>query len=225
LETLQFWHDLKYKYQVLPKNSLPTQENIAQMFALGKVAMMMGVAMQLPSLLNKYGLELKKTGIAPLPAGPDGARASHAGGEIYVINASISKEKQAAAWQYIEHELSPANQLWKWVRMNELKMTIFPGAFSASTNLLNMPEFAKVKEELQFVRNEPHLPDWLLIKDALDKDLLQALFVDEDIDIKNYVNEFTRRLNQQFLSKRYFIPKNERRQVTGTKPNRTKVTD
>lgn len=212
LETLQFWHDLKYKHKILPKNALPTQENIAQMFALGKVAMMMGVAIQLPTLLNKYGLNLSRTGIAPLPAGPKGARASHAGGEIFVINASISKEKQDAAWKYIEHELSPANQLWKWVRMNELNMTIFPGAFSASTNLLNMKEFAMVKEELQYVRNEPHLPNWLLMKDALDKDLLQAIFVKEDINIKQYVDDFTRRLNQQFLSKRYFVPKNRKQE-------------
>lgn len=219
LETLQFWHDLKYKHKVLPKNSLPTEENISQMFALGKVAMVMGVAMQLPTLLNKYGLDLNKAGIAPLPAGPDGVRASHAGGEVYVINASISREKQEAAWKYIEHELSPANQLWKWVRMNELKMTIFPGAFSASTNLLNMPEFAMVKEELQYVRNEPHLPEWPLMKDALDKDLLQAIFVNENINIKEYVDEFTRRVNQQFLSKRYFIPKKKNRQTAKHETN------
>ncbi len=212
LQTLQFWHDLKFKYKVLPPNALPATENIQQMFALGKVAMMMGVAMQLPALLNKYGLQLDKTGIAPLPAGPAGYRASHAGGEVFVINASIPKEKRDAAWKYIEFELSPANQLWKWVRMHELKMTIFPGAFSASTNLLNMPEFAMVKEELDYVRNEPHLPEWPFMKDALNKDLLQAIFVKENMDIPSYVKEFTRRVNQQFLSKRYFLPKQVRHQ-------------
>ncbi len=216
LQTLQFWHDLKFKYKVLPPNALPAQENIQQMFALGKVAMMMGVAMQLPGLLNKYGLELDTTGIAPLPAGPAGYRASHAGGEVFVINASIPKAKRDAAWKYIEFELSPANQLWKWVRMHELKMTIFPGAFSASTNLLNMPEFAMVKEELRYVRNEPHLPEWPFMKDALNKDLLQAVFVEEHMDIKAYVNEFTRRVNQRFLSKRYFLPKQVHRRTPET---------
>jgi ABC-type glycerol-3-phosphate transport system substrate-binding protein len=196
---LQYWHDLKWKYRVLPPNDLTSAEDVAQMFALGKVAMMMGVAMQLPTLINKYGLNFQDTGIAPLPAGPNGLQASHAGGEVFIINASISKQKRDAAWKYIQFELSPANQLWKWVRMNELGMTIFPGAFSASTNLLNMPEFAMVKEELQHVRNEPHLPEWPLIKDALDNEPLQAVFIDKNLELKSTLAAFNRRLDERFL--------------------------
>jgi ABC-type glycerol-3-phosphate transport system substrate-binding protein len=126
-------------------------------------------------------------------------QASHAGGEVFIINASISKQKRDAAWKYIQFELSPANQLWKWVRMNELGMTIFPGAFSASTNLLNMPEFAMVKEELQHVRNEPHLPEWPLIKDALDNEPLQAVFIDKNLELKSTLAAFNRRLDERFL--------------------------
>jgi hypothetical protein len=75
-----------------------------------------------------------------------------------------------------------------------------------------MPECAMVKEELDYVRNEPHLPEWPFMKDALNKDLLQAIFVKENMDIPSYVKEFTRRVNQQFLSKRYFLPKQVRHQ-------------
>ena len=199
IEALEFWRDLKEKHKVLPPNALPTHENICQMFALGKVAMMMGVANQLPTLINKYGLDFKTTWIAPLPAGPNGLRASHAGGEVFIINSSIPKDRQEAAWKYIEFELSPANQLWKWVRMNELKMTILPGAFSASTNLLNMAKFAMVKEELEFVRNEPHFEEWLLMKDAMDKDLLQAVFADTSIDLNSYVKIFNLKINKRFF--------------------------
>ncbi len=199
VQTLQFWRDLKEKYHVLPPNALATHEDIAQMFALGKVAMMMGVANQLPILINKYGLDFSATGIAPLPAGPNGLRASHAGGEVFIINASIPEARKNAAWKYIKFELSPGNQLWKWVRMNELKMTIFPGAFSASTNLLNMPEFAMVKEELEFVRNEPHFPEWVLMKDALDRDLLQAIFVNPNLHLENYVQMFNLKINKRFF--------------------------
>ncbi|NTV52195.1 MAG: sugar ABC transporter substrate-binding protein [Candidatus Firestonebacteria bacterium] len=199
LGALQYWHDLKWKYKVLPPNALTSAEDVAQMFALGRVGMMPGVAMQLPTLINKYGLDFKDTGIAPLPAGPQGLQASHAGGEVFIINASISKKKRDAAWKYIRFELSPANQLWKWVRMNEMGMTIFPGAFSASTNLLNMPEFAMVKEELQHVRNEPHLPEWPLIKDALDNEPLQAVFIDKTLNLKTALGAFNRRVNERFL--------------------------
>jgi ABC-type glycerol-3-phosphate transport system substrate-binding protein len=199
LETLAFWHDLKWKHKVLPPNALTSPEEVAQMFALGHVAMMMGVAMQLPTLINKYGLNFKETGIAALPAGPRGVRASHAGGEVFIINASIPKKKRDAAWKYIRFELSPANQLWKWVRMNELGMTIYPGAFSASTNLLNMPEFAMVKEELTHMRNEPHLAEWPLIKDAADNEPLQAVFIKPNLDLKTMMTAFNRRIDQRFL--------------------------
>lgn len=200
LGTLRFWRDLKWRHRVLPPNTLASEAEVSQMFALGRVAMMMGVAMQLPTLIDKFGLDLKETGIAPLPAGPTGLRASHAGGEVFIINASIPTDRQRAAWAYIQFELSPANQLWKWVRMNELDMTIFPGAFSASTQLLNMPEFAMVKEELLHVRNEPHLAEWPLIKDALDNDLLQAIFVDPNLDLPTYLSRFDRRIDQGFLA-------------------------
>jgi ABC-type glycerol-3-phosphate transport system substrate-binding protein len=199
LEAFQFWRDLKWKYKVLPPNDLTGPEDVAQMFALGKVGMMMGVAMQLPTLINKYGLSFQATGIAPLPAGPKGLRASHAGGEVFIINAAISKKKRDAAWKYIKFELSPGNQLWKWVRMNELGMTIFPGAFSASTNLLNMPEFAMVKEELLHVRNEPRLPEWPLIKDALDNDPLQAVFTQPGLNLNRYLTAFNHRMDARFL--------------------------
>ncbi|MEW6517548.1 MAG: sugar ABC transporter substrate-binding protein [candidate division FCPU426 bacterium] len=199
IQTLQFWRDLRREYHILPPNTLASHEDISQMFALGKVAMMTGVAIQLPVLINKYGLDFSATGVAPLPAGPDGVRACHAGGEVYIINAQIPKARRDAAWKYIRFELSPATQLWKWVRMNELKMTIFPGAFSASTNLLNLPEFAMVKEELQYVRNEPLFPEWTLIKDSLDRDLLQALMVDPALDLNSYVQTFNLKVNEQFF--------------------------
>ncbi len=201
LGALKFWRDLKWRYQVLPPNSLPSHEDVAQMFALGRVAMMMGVAIELPTLINKYGLDLADTGITPLPAGPHGLRASHAGGEVFIINSAIPPARQEAAWKYIRFELSPGNQLWKWVRMNELGMTIFPGAFSASTSLLNLPEFAMVKEEMARVRNEPHLAEWPQIKDELDNDLLQAIFVTRQLDLPAYLAACNQRIQTTYLAR------------------------
>lgn len=201
VQAMEYWHDLKWKYRVMPPSDLTGSEDVSQMFALGRVAMMTGVANQLPALIHKYGLDFKNIGIAPLPAGPNGLRASHAGGEVYIINSSIPLSQQAAAWKYIEFELSAPTQLWKWVRMNELGMTIFPGAFSASTSLLNMPEFSMVKEEMNFVRNEPNFPEWLLIKQAMDADPLQSLFIFPELNILDRMRDFNFKINTQLLSR------------------------
>jgi len=80
-----------------------------------------------------------------------------------------------------------------------MEMTIFPGAFSASTNLLNLPEFAMVKEELAHARNEPHLPEWPLIKDALDKYPLQAIFIERELDLKSMMRAFNHKINRELL--------------------------
>ncbi|NTW36933.1 MAG: hypothetical protein HGB17_12545, partial [Syntrophobacteraceae bacterium] len=48
------------------------------------------------------------------------------------------------------------------------------------------PEFSMVKEELLYVRNEPAVPEWMLIKQDLENDPLQALFIRPDLDLAEY---------------------------------------
>src|SRR5262249_49904757 len=127
---------------------LMKETELMHLFALGKVAMTFGVANQLPALLTRYKIAPQSFGIAPLPAGPV-AKAAHLGGDVFVINAATSPEKKKAAWKWVEFELSPLNQLWKWQRMHELKMVIFPGAFSSATDVANVPEFKMVEDVIQ----------------------------------------------------------------------------
>jgi multiple sugar transport system substrate-binding protein len=181
VQALQFWKDLRWKYDVLQPNILARETELLHLFALGKVAMIFGVGNDLPALITRYKIDPDSIGIAPLPAGPKG-RAAHLGGQVYVLNATSSRENREAAWKFIEFELSPANQLWKWNRMHELGMPIFPGAFSATTEVANLPEFRMVQDAMETARIEPHVNGWQQVRDLLDAEPLQAVLLDKSED-------------------------------------------
>ncbi len=200
VQALRFWKDLKWKYKVLQPDPLMTEAELLHLFALGKIAMTLGTENLLPSLITRYKIDPQSFGIAPLPAGPAG-RAAHLGGDVYVINATSSDEKKAAAWKWIEFELSPANQLRKWVRMHQLKMFIFPGAFSSATEIANQPEFKMVKDALETARVEPHVNGWPQVRDLLDEDPLQNIFLDQDADPQQLLLTYAKEADRNIFAK------------------------
>jgi len=181
VKALQFWKDLRFKHKVLQPDVLMSESELLHLFALGKVAMIFGTEKQLPSLITRYRIDPASFGIAPLPSGPAGP-AAHLGGDVYVINSSSSEEERAAAWKWIQFELSPLNQLNKWRRMNEEGIFIYPGAFSASAQVLDLPAFEMVKDALANARVEPHVEGWPRVKDLLDDDPLQNVLLDPSAD-------------------------------------------
>lgn len=199
VQALQFWKDLRWKYNVIQPDILIQEPELLHLFALGKVAMMMGVANQLPALLTRYKIDPNAFGIAPLPAGPVG-RAAHLGGDVYVINASSTDEKKKAAWKWIEFELSPLNQLWKWQKMHDLKMVIFPGAFGSSTQVTNIPEFKLVKDALDTAHFEPHVNGWPQVRTLLDEDPLQSIFLEPGDDPKELLSTFAQEADREIFS-------------------------
>jgi ABC-type glycerol-3-phosphate transport system substrate-binding protein len=162
--------------------------------------MMFGVASQLPPLISRYKIDPKTIGIAPLPAGPAG-KAAHLGGNIYVINSSADEERKKAAWKWIEFELSPLNQLWKWDRMKELNMVIFPGAFSPSAQVNNLPEFKMVADSMSMAKFEPHVNGWPQVRDLLDADPLQNILLDPEADPRGLLLKFARQTDQDIFAK------------------------
>jgi ABC-type glycerol-3-phosphate transport system substrate-binding protein len=199
VKALQFWKDLRWKYDVLQPDILMGEAELLHLFALGKVGMIFGVANDLPSLIARYKMDPQAFGIAPLPAGPAG-RAAHLSGEVFVINASTTDEKKLAAWKWVQFDLSPINQLWKWQRMHELKMPIFPSAFSSAANLIDQPEFQMVKDALDTARVEPHVPGWPQVRDMLDEDPLQSILLDPDADPQVLLSSFAKEADQRYLN-------------------------
>jgi ABC-type glycerol-3-phosphate transport system substrate-binding protein len=198
IKALRFWHDLKWEYGAMPPQNILYEYDVEQLFATGKVAMMVGVANRLPVMARRYGLDISDIEIVPLPAGDSGIKAWHAGGDAFIINADISPGKQKRAWDYIRYVLSPLNQLWKWKRMKELNMVIFPGDFSCATNLINMPEFAKVKGLLAFAHSEPTFTKWPMMKEDFNRYVLEKIFIDKEVDYDSVLYDFKERAEKEY---------------------------
>jgi ABC-type glycerol-3-phosphate transport system substrate-binding protein len=196
---LQYWKDLRWKYDVIQPDPLMREPELLHLFALGKIAMIFGTADQLPALLTRYGLPPQAFGIAPMPAGPAGP-AAHLGGQVYVLNKGSSPDRLKAAWQFIEFELSPANQLWKWRRVQDLNMFIYPGAFSPAAKLENLPGFKMVQGVQETARVEPHVNGWPQVQEMLDATPLQQILLDPNADPKELLTAYAHEADRSYLS-------------------------
>lgn len=199
ITALSFLRGLRFEPGILQPNPLAGKDELAQLFALGKVAMLMGVPGQMPDLISRYGLRAEDLLLFPLPAGPTGLAATHAGGDYFVVNAGSPPAVRRAAWAYIKAVLNPLNQLFRWRRMKELRIPVFPGAFSTTAQLNNLPEFRLVQDTLATARPEPYLPKWPLIKDHLETTLLERLFTDPDADVEALLRRAAAEVEELYL--------------------------
>jgi multiple sugar transport system substrate-binding protein len=196
---LSFLTEMRFKHGVMQPNPLASEDELKLLFASGKLAMMPGVANQMPDLITRFGMSPADLLIAPLPAGPTGLQASHSGGDYFIINARSEGKKREAAWAYIRHVLSPINQLSRWDQMKKLEMPIFPGAFSVATDLTSRPEFKLVKDALGYARNEPNVENWPRIKDYLETMVLERAFTDGGADLSGLLNDAARVVSGELL--------------------------
>jgi multiple sugar transport system substrate-binding protein len=196
---VSFLRRLRFESKVTQSDPLASKDELAQLFALGKVAMLLGVPDQMPDLISRYGLKAQDLLLFPLPAGPTGIHATQVGGDYYVVNAQSDPAHRAAAWSYIQAMLAPLNQLRRWHRMQDLGLPVFPGAFSTTAQLNGLPEFKLVQDTLVTARPEPNLSNWPQIKDHLETTLLQRLFTDEDADVEGLLRQGAQEVDDLYL--------------------------
>jgi multiple sugar transport system substrate-binding protein len=199
LAALSFLREMRFRDKVMQPNPLANEDELKLLFATGKLAMMPGVANQMPDLITRFGMKPEDLIIAPLPAGPTGIQASHSGGDYFIINAATKGPQREASWAYIKQILSPINQLSRWDQMKKLNMPIFPGAFSVATDLTSRPEFKLVKDALGYARNEPNVENWPRIKDYLETMVLEQAFTDENADLSGLLNDAARVVSGELL--------------------------
>ncbi len=101
VKALQFVSDLKWKYDVIPANTLVDNTEMEKLIGTGEGAM----ALMNPSSidnLSKYGFATDNLAYVRLPAGPE-RRVTLMGGSYYVVDANATEDQISAAFDYREY--------------------------------------------------------------------------------------------------------------------------
>ncbi|MGA2916792.1 MAG: extracellular solute-binding protein [Sedimentisphaerales bacterium] len=110
LSAMNFVKDLRWKYDVLPRENLGWENN-GQAFVTGRVAMAVMAGDQLIGIRQNFpDADMSNLGFAPLPVGPDGISYTLGGGDIAMVNSSATPDQVEAAAYY---------RLWTYFDPNE----------------------------------------------------------------------------------------------------------
>ncbi|BBI31569.1 extracellular solute-binding protein [Cohnella abietis] len=105
VKALQYYKDLKWKYKGVQKNVLQGIDENKTDFFQGRAAMILFGSDGFAQLVQN-GIDLNDIGFAPFPVGPAGKAPSQVGGQYWIVNPKTSKEKQDAAFKYVEYMTS-----------------------------------------------------------------------------------------------------------------------
>lgn len=99
IDALQYVKDLKWKYDVLPTESVLKKADIMKYLAIDEV----GMIIQGPSgdYASKYGMDPENLSIVRLPAGPNG-RVVQMGGNLYAFSSTASDEQLSASIDWLK---------------------------------------------------------------------------------------------------------------------------
>ncbi|MBR5152781.1 MAG: extracellular solute-binding protein [Clostridia bacterium] len=103
-EALQFYKDLKWKYDVLPANTLIDGNEWYKTLGTGNAAITV-TAGDYPGKVVKYGMTPNQVGMMAIPAGPK-RHVTLLGGDVQAVKAEATKDQIDAAIRWIETESS-----------------------------------------------------------------------------------------------------------------------
>lgn len=97
---LQWIKDLKWKYDVLPANTLIGGQELYKQFAIGNAAMLIAAG-DIPKQVTQYEMSPDQLGMLAMPAGPK-RRVSLLGGALNSVSSTADDEQIDAAVRWIE---------------------------------------------------------------------------------------------------------------------------
>lgn len=100
VEALQFIKDLKWKYDVLPANTLIDGTEYYKTFATGNAGMLIAAG-DMPRRLTQYGMKPDQIGMMAMPAGPK-RHVTLIGGNVYCVSEGATDDQIDAALRWIE---------------------------------------------------------------------------------------------------------------------------
>lgn len=99
VEALQYVKDLKWKYDVLPDDTVIDQTASLKLLGVGQTAMIFSTPVS--EFVSKYGMDVKDYAVAKTPAGPKG-RYSQMGGGVYMFSPTATKEELNACFDFLK---------------------------------------------------------------------------------------------------------------------------
>ncbi len=211
---LQFYHDLRWRYDVLPRNTLLKADDIFPMLASEQLAMAIFSPGWIDIVVSQHGGKLEDFGMAPLPAGPAG-RAEQTGGAVRFINAKSSPEAREAAFWFA---------IWEEFDLNEVLFNTQAAAMAGK--LVGLPDIPLMRGEYQrklqqiisrytnvptqnyrlyiqeagrYARPEPPIEAQALY--ALLDPVVQAVLTDRNADPATLLSRAAREFQTRFLDK------------------------
>lgn len=118
VEALQYIKDLKWKYDVLPTNTLIDATEYQKTFATGKAGMIIA-APNWAQFFVQYGTNAEQIGMMAMPAGPK-RNVTLLGGGVYLVREDATKDQIDAAIRWIE--TSKSFKLTEEFKTNNTKM-------------------------------------------------------------------------------------------------------
>lgn len=149
VEVLQFYKDLKWKYDVITSDVLIDNVGAAQKLAAGEGAMLLR-APDFMNLLPGMGVDVKDFGLFPMPAGPK-RHVTLLGGSLYMIGKSATDDQVDASIRYIKTQTTPEmTEASKKSYITSMEANLETGkgvGLFALSNWAENTEFVKFKRE------------------------------------------------------------------------------
>lgn len=103
VEALSYIKDLKWKYKVMPQNTLINVSELVKLLATDRAAMSISNDAIVNNAYNLYSMDINNIGYAQIPAGPKD-HVTLVGGAYYAIKSSASEEEIDAAFKWLSFE-------------------------------------------------------------------------------------------------------------------------
>jgi len=212
IRALQFIKDLRWKYDVLQKDVTANNDDLFELYVSERIAMAIFTPEYLFYIVEKYKFPVEKIGISLLPAGP-GGRANQMGGSFFIINPTIPRDKQEAAFKVITfffdlNYIEEACKLRrKWNRLVGIPcLPVFTPEYQNKIDAIidkyrNVPSLSELmKEAVKYMRPEPPFYCQVLYSEYLSP-AIQKVLTDKKADpaelLKKAASDFQRRFLDQ----------------------------
>jgi len=149
VNALQFYHDLRWKYDVLPSDIGNIDNAVApQKLAAGEAAMLLR-APDYFDQLSQMGVDIKDFGLFPLPAGPK-RHVTLLGGSVLMVSNEATEDQTDAALRWIS--ITTNHKLTDTIKENFLKDMKTRAEENRGIGVLELSNWSEDTEVVKFSR-------------------------------------------------------------------------